>query len=453
MQKGFIFDINKCTGCEACQIACAIENEVDPQINWRRVHTFNRLRHPGLPHFHHSLACNHCVDPPCMKHCPTVAYSKSSDTGAVTIDADLCIGCGYCSWVCPFDAPQFNHATGIMEKCTLCQHRLDAEQEPACAALCPTGALQFGDYEEDGNEPVPGFTQTDIGPAIRFVPLRHGQTQPVCSAFTDAEPLADIAREIVAEPTPKIHLKSEWPLVAFTLLLATLAGWTAAFSLAGVDMNGVAFFVVAAAAMVLGALHLGNKPRAYRAVMGWRNSWLSREIILVLSFLFLSFICVAIAPAGHPIGWLASLAGLAALFAVDRVYDAVGTGGFRPHSALVVATGFYFFAIFSGNPVVFALLMVIKSMLYWRRKSRLARQKKNPRPMLSLARIILGFFVPVALWRGAAGPPSTTMIVAVFIGELIDRCEYYLELDFPTPSKQMAIDFTAELRRRYDVQS
>jgi hypothetical protein len=73
--------------------------------------------------------------------------------------------------------------------------------------------------------------------------------------------------------------------------------------------------------------------------------------------------------------------------------------------------------------------------------------------MLSLARIVLGFVVPVALWNSSSGGPSLAMMTSVLAGEVIDRCEYYLELDFPTPSKEMALDFTAELKRRYDMPS
>ena len=100
-QKAFVFDVNKCTGCAACQIACSIENRVDAGISWRSVHTFNPRHVPGVPSFHHSIACNHCVDPPCMKHCPALAYSKDPSTGAVTINADSCIGCKLCEWHCP----------------------------------------------------------------------------------------------------------------------------------------------------------------------------------------------------------------------------------------------------------------------------------------------------------------------------------------------------------------
>ena len=145
-QKGFVFDINKCTGCQACSIACEIENELEPGADWRQVTTFNERHVPGVLSFHLSVACNHCVDPPCMKNCPALAYSKDAVTGAVTVDPDLCIGCRYCTWACPYDAPRFNTASGVVEKCTFCQHRLEDGLEPACVTSCPTGALKLADH-------------------------------------------------------------------------------------------------------------------------------------------------------------------------------------------------------------------------------------------------------------------------------------------------------------------
>ena len=178
-QKGFIFDVNKCTGCSACQLACTIENQVSPQIVWRQINTFNPSKFPGIPVFHHSLACNHCIDPPCMAHCPALAYSKDPKTGAVTIDDAKCIGCKYCSWACPYDAPQYNVSLGVVEKCTFCAHRLDVGLAPACVALCPTGALQVGEYTSEGErETVEGFPSNGARPAIEFIPLEESRVHP-----------------------------------------------------------------------------------------------------------------------------------------------------------------------------------------------------------------------------------------------------------------------------------
>jgi Fe-S-cluster-containing dehydrogenase component len=106
MANSFLFDPNRCTGCGACRLACSIENQLEPERSWRRIDTFNRTRHPGVPLYHLSLACNHCAEPACMFACPALAYSRDEKSGAVLLDEGKCIGCRYCAWACPYDAPR-----------------------------------------------------------------------------------------------------------------------------------------------------------------------------------------------------------------------------------------------------------------------------------------------------------------------------------------------------------
>ena len=148
MPNSFVFDPNRCTGCHACRVACGIENELAPERSWRRIETFNARHHPGVPLFHVSLACNHCAEPACMYACPALAYHRDRSTGAVLLDEGKCIGCRYCAWACPYDAPVFDDERGVMSKCTFCDHRLKEGRKPACTALCPTRALDFADLAE-----------------------------------------------------------------------------------------------------------------------------------------------------------------------------------------------------------------------------------------------------------------------------------------------------------------
>ncbi|MEO8011900.1 MAG: 4Fe-4S dicluster domain-containing protein, partial [Dokdonella sp.] len=126
MPDSFVFDANTCTGCGACRVACTIENGLAPDVSWRRIETFNPQHRPIAPVFHLSLACNHCATAACMNACPALAYRRDGPTGAVLLDSTLCIGCGYCSWACPYDAPVFDEAAGVMTKCTWCADRLRA---------------------------------------------------------------------------------------------------------------------------------------------------------------------------------------------------------------------------------------------------------------------------------------------------------------------------------------
>ena len=134
--RGFLFDVNRCTGCHACELACSTENELGWGRSWRQVVPFNEERRPGIPTFHLSLACNHCEEAPCMGQCPALAIGREPSTGAVLIDADRCIGCGYCSWVCPYDALRFDDDLSVMTKCTSCNHRLkEGLQRMACPSV------------------------------------------------------------------------------------------------------------------------------------------------------------------------------------------------------------------------------------------------------------------------------------------------------------------------------
>jgi formate dehydrogenase iron-sulfur subunit len=118
----FLCDAERCIECNGCVTACKNENEVPWGVNRRRVVTIN----DGVVGAEKSIsvACMHCSDAPCMAVCPVDCFYKTDD-GVVLHDKDLCIGCGYCFYACPFGAPQFPQAgafglRGKMDKCTFC---------------------------------------------------------------------------------------------------------------------------------------------------------------------------------------------------------------------------------------------------------------------------------------------------------------------------------------------
>ncbi|MCP4661755.1 MAG: dimethyl sulfoxide reductase anchor subunit [bacterium] len=444
-QKGFRFDLNRCTGCHACQLACAIENEIAAG-SWRQVVTFNEFRHPGAPVFHLSLACNHCRDAPCMKHCPALAYAKDPSTGAVNVDPERCIGCRYCSWACPFDAPRYDARAGVVTKCTFCDHRRAEGLEPACVALCPTGALGFGDAETSpGVDRVPGFPATEFGPAIRFVPLQERRRLPELDGTIELGEMPGL------RPSSKVTLRSEWPLVGFTLIAAALVAVLTASVFGSLRLHPVAFLGVAIFSLVLSTLHLGWKRRAWRALLNLRGSWLSREILLIAGFVGLVAAQWLFAPGG---AWLLRLAvpvGFAALYAVDRVYDVVTwEKSFRVHSADVLLTGLLLTGILLGNLPIAAFFALVKLFLYPVGKVGFMRRRRSPRPCRSLLRVGSGFLFPLVM--GLADPARWPVwaLAGTAIGEFVDRCEFYLELEVTTPRRQMALELEGMLpiRRR-----
>ena len=220
MEKNiFIFDQNKCVGCHACVIACMNENGFQSPDQWRNIHKSQDINFPHLPLFYLSLACNHCDDAPCLQNCPALAYSRDEKTGAIIHDPDKCIGCKYCTWACPYDAPKFNPKTGIIEKCTFCNHRIEEDLKPACAELCPVGALDFINTEftrEESNEssPVP----VNVGSHIKVNKLRKSAGPEMDLALFNDQ----TEKRKQKKKHQKISAYEEWPLIIFTLLSATL---------------------------------------------------------------------------------------------------------------------------------------------------------------------------------------------------------------------------------------
>lgn len=171
---GMLIDSNKCAdGCEDCVNACANENgwgigsndesNSSPQqkAQWIRTVTVrNKASNhtTSLP-----IMCQHCANPPCADVCPTGASFKRAD-GIVLVDKHRCIGCRYCMMACPYKARSFVHESlfeqkahaprgkGTVESCTMCTHRIDNGQQPACVEGCEQNAMIFGNLNDSNSE-------------------------------------------------------------------------------------------------------------------------------------------------------------------------------------------------------------------------------------------------------------------------------------------------------------
>lgn len=162
MAKAFLTDTTLCMGCRACQVACKEWNGHPAEANrfrgtyenpremtarsWRKV-TFVEPAEGPLRWTFLSDTCKHCTQASCLTVCPTGAITRNA-WGAVLINDDRCNGCRYCVAACPFKVVDFDSEQGRVAKCTFCAGRVAQGFSPACAAVCPTGAIAFGERPE-----------------------------------------------------------------------------------------------------------------------------------------------------------------------------------------------------------------------------------------------------------------------------------------------------------------
>ncbi len=142
MQRVVTVDIEKCTGCRSCELACSLHNFGEFNPARARIHVVKTQKEAVTTTI--PVLCRQCADPLCVKMCPVEALSRNEETGAIVVDKDRCLGCHTCVYVCPFGAPAVDPVTGVCEKCTLC------DGDPHCVKVCAKEALTFGDLYEEG---------------------------------------------------------------------------------------------------------------------------------------------------------------------------------------------------------------------------------------------------------------------------------------------------------------
>jgi len=420
-----VFAPDLCTGCEACRIACGNENGGGRDTGWRSVLTLNPERHPALPTRHLSLACNHCETPVCALGCPAAAYRRDESTGAVLLDPKLCIGCRYCAWLCPFDAPRYDSTAGTMSKCTFCAPRLAAGSSPACAAACPTGALSIGASNGRGEPDFPGLAPSGLGPALVILdPRRRRPAFPSRSGGPDPDPL-------VPQPSAmrKITLRSEWTLAVFTVLMPALVAWLGSGLLRPERAPApLVFLGLAGLSLGVSTLHLGRPLHAWRALLNLRSSWLSREATLAGLFVGLAALWLLTASAGA--GSAALVTGLALAGSMDAVYRAIPRRQpARWHSADAMLSLLLLLGIGTDTPLAAVSAAALKTALFM---GRWHRGRLGIFPALGVLRL--------ALLAAAASTllPWNLALLAAVAGEAIDRCAFYVGLEPRTPGAGLA---------------
>ena len=179
MAKGMLVDTLICTGCKACQVACKEWNGLDPEpghfksdpetklladhftgdsydntgamsaTDWRRVRfieQFNDSR-KGSRWLFMSDSCKHCTDAACLNVCPYSAIVRT-EMGNVVVLQDKCQGAQNCNAACPYVVVRYSEQSGTSRKCTLCNDRIHNGLGTACAKVCPTGSIRFGEVAE-----------------------------------------------------------------------------------------------------------------------------------------------------------------------------------------------------------------------------------------------------------------------------------------------------------------
>ncbi|MEA1916148.1 MAG: DmsC/YnfH family molybdoenzyme membrane anchor subunit [Campylobacterota bacterium] len=294
-QYRFHFDATACVGCRCCEVACNEQNNNPADIKWRRVGEMEGGEFPNTLQLFNSMSCNHCEDPACLIGCPTESYIKF-DNGIVFHDDDICIGCSYCTWNCPYEVPVFHNERKIVTKCHMCHERLDANQSPACVQACPAGAIEIEAVKIDE------WLKKDIDTQGNMPHLSDARVTNSTTRYTLPKDMPEnISRsdEHILKP-----FHSEFPLVFMTLLTQMSLGAFFAlflgdvFSLLGFEkpnyIMAIAVFLPAAIGLPLSALHLGRPILATTAMKNIKNSWLSREALALGIFTALMTLNVAL---------------------------------------------------------------------------------------------------------------------------------------------------------------
>jgi molybdopterin-containing oxidoreductase family iron-sulfur binding subunit len=162
-----IVDLDRCSGCMTCVIACKQENLTRPTVWWNKILELEDENLDRITYVRH--ACMHCEDPPCLAACSHAAIFRRPD-GIVLIDHEKCEGAADCVAACPYGAidinpakdyfpdqklpfeeetePHRRHPPGKAGTCTLCVHRIEAGQGPLCVESCTAKAMIFGDLDD-----------------------------------------------------------------------------------------------------------------------------------------------------------------------------------------------------------------------------------------------------------------------------------------------------------------
>lgn len=278
-QYAFEVDLDKCTGCKACVSACHTMNGLDAGEAWRSVGLLHGGSIAAPTQQTVTTSCHHCVEPACMYGCPVNAYEKDPVTGIVKHLDDQCFGCQYCTLMCPYDAPKYNAARGIVRKCDMCSDRLAHGEAPACVQACPNEAIAIRIVEQ-----AEAIQTSEAGIFLPGAPPPDHTTPTTVYATARSLPHNLLPADFYSTSPEHPHL----PLVVLLTLTQLAVGVTCVkgfIEQVSGELAPRAYEQTAVAAaltfvaLAVGVFHLGRPLLAWRAVLNLRRSWFSREAL------------------------------------------------------------------------------------------------------------------------------------------------------------------------------
>jgi Fe-S-cluster-containing dehydrogenase component/DMSO reductase anchor subunit len=332
-QYGFEVDLDRCSGCKACVTACHNLNGLEPGETWRVVGLLHGGSATNPIQKTVTTACHHCLEPACMHGCPVGAYEKDAQTGIVRHLDDQCIGCRYCMLTCPYEVPQYSVKKGIVRKCDMCAGRLAAAEAPACVQACPNAAIAIRLVDQEavledaqGDAFLPGVPSPGITiPTTNYKTAQVFPRNMLPADFYTVRPAHQHLSLVLMLVLTQLSvgafcLNQMLPLWLSEATLRTLRPFHSLFAL-----------LLGVLAMAASTAHLGRPLYAWRAVLGLRTSWLSREILAFGVFAGLTALYAGAlfafeslpAAAQHyveSLGRVSALAGVGAVFCSVMLY-------------------------------------------------------------------------------------------------------------------------------------
>lgn len=329
-QYAFEVDLDRCSGCKACVVACHALNGLGENETWRDVGLLIGGSRTAPVMQHVTAACHHCLQPACMDACPVNAYEKDPVTGIVKHLDDQCFGCQYCTMACPYEVPKYHPEKGIVRKCDMCSSRLAIGEPPACVQSCPHQAIAIRvvDYEQilDDAE-TSAFLPAAPDPLITLPTTTYKSSKPY-------------PRNLLPADYYRVNPQhAHWPLAVMLVLTqlsvgAFFIGLILERSFVGPlpetlrPLHATAALGFGLLALSASLLHLGRPQYAFRAVLGLRHSWLSREIIAFSAFAVLATLYASAVfsvqitneTVIRALGWSVAIVGAVAVFCSTMIY-------------------------------------------------------------------------------------------------------------------------------------